>query len=93
MPQSAWGASRISARRGEVCGGLSDADGWDECQPVYLDFPGREEPTAGIREWDKLAPAPRAYLRALEELSDCRIVLRPLAPTVTTPSLLGDPVA
>ncbi|ODV16354.1 MAG: adenylosuccinate synthase, partial [Rhodanobacter sp. SCN 68-63] len=34
-----------------------DADGWAECKPVYLEFPGWEESTAGIREWDKLPPA------------------------------------
>src|SRR3546814_6255319 len=30
-----------------------DADGWDECKPVYLEFPGWEESTAGIRDWSK----------------------------------------
>ncbi len=45
-----------------------DAAGWDECEPVYLEFPGWNETTAGITEWDKLPPAARAYLRALEEL-------------------------
>ena len=28
-----------------------DADGWDECKPVYLEFPGWDQPTSGIREW------------------------------------------
>jgi adenylosuccinate synthase len=52
-----------------------DADGWDECKPVYLEFPGWEESTAGIRDWNKLPPAARAYLRAVEELSGCRLAL------------------
>src|SRR6476659_400207 len=42
-----------------------DAAGWDECRPVYLEFPGWSESTAGITEWDKLPAAARAYLRAL----------------------------
>jgi adenylosuccinate synthase len=45
-----------------------DADGWDECKPVYLEFPGWEESTAGIRDWNKLPPA-------VEELSGCRLAL------------------
>jgi adenylosuccinate synthase len=45
-----------------------DAAGWDECTPVYLEFPGWQESTHGITEWDKLPPAAGAYLRALGEL-------------------------
>ena len=45
--------------------------GWEECTPVYLEFPGWEENTHGITEWDKLPAAARAYLRALEELAGC----------------------
>lgn len=52
-----------------------DADGWDECKPVYLEFPGWDEPTSGIREWNKLPAAARAYLRAVEELSGCHLAL------------------
>ncbi|KAF1009438.1 MAG: Adenylosuccinate synthetase [Luteibacter sp.] len=52
-----------------------DADGWDECKPVYLEFPGWEESTAGIRDWNKLPLAARAYLRAVEELSGCKLAL------------------
>jgi adenylosuccinate synthase len=52
-----------------------DADGWAECKPVYLDFPGWEESTAGIRDWNKLPAAARAYLRAVEELSGCRLAM------------------
>ncbi|MDF3981807.1 adenylosuccinate synthase [Luteibacter sp. PPL201] len=52
-----------------------DADGWAECKPVYLEFPGWDESTAGIRDWNKLPPAARAYLRAVEELSGCKLAL------------------
>ena len=52
-----------------------DAAGWDECKPVYLEFPGWEEPTSGIREFSKLPPAARAYLRSVEELAECSIAL------------------
>jgi len=52
-----------------------DAAGWDECKPVYLEFPGWEEPTSGIREFGKLPPAARAYLRSVEELAECHLAL------------------
>ncbi|MEW5313439.1 MAG: hypothetical protein WDW38_005008 [Sanguina aurantia] len=34
-----------------------DADGWAACKPVYLEFPGWQESTAGIRDWNQLPPA------------------------------------
>ncbi len=37
-----------------------DAGGWDECTPVYLEFPGWDENTHGITEWDQPPPAARA---------------------------------
>ena len=52
-----------------------DADGWSECKPVYLEFPGWQESTAGIRDWNHLPAAARTYLRALEELSGCRLAM------------------
>jgi adenylosuccinate synthase len=52
-----------------------DAAGWDECKPVYLEFPGWEESTCGVREFSKLPPAARAYLRAVEELAETHIAL------------------
>ena len=52
-----------------------DAAGWDECKPVYLEFPGWEESTCGIREFSRLPPAARAYLRAVEELAGTHIAL------------------
>lgn len=70
-----------------------DADGWDECKPVYLEFPGWEESTAGIREWDKLPPAARAYLRALEELSGCRVALVATGADRDDTIMLDDPFA
>jgi adenylosuccinate synthase len=42
-----------------------DADGWDECKPVYLEFPGLQESTGGVRDGNQLPSAIRAYLRAI----------------------------
>ncbi len=52
-----------------------DAAGWAECKPVYLEFPGWQESTCGIREFSQLPPAARAYLRAVEELAETHIAL------------------
>jgi len=70
-----------------------DADGWDECKPVYLEFPGWQESTAGIRDWNKLPPAARAYLRAVEELSGCRLALVATGADREDTIVLDDPFA
>ncbi|HJW47134.1 MAG TPA: adenylosuccinate synthase [Lysobacter sp.] len=70
-----------------------DAAGWDECKPVYLEFPGWEENTAGITEWEKLPPAARAYLRALEELSGCQLAIVSTGPDRDANIVLRDPWA
>ena len=70
-----------------------DAKGWDECTPVYLEFPGWQESTAGITEWDKLPPAARAYLRALEELAGCPLAIVSTGPDRDHTIVLQDPFA
>jgi len=70
-----------------------DAQGWDECEPVYLEFPGWTENTHGITEWEKLPPAARAYLRALEELSGCPLAIVSTGPDRDHTMVLQDPFA
>ena len=70
-----------------------DAAGWEECEPVYLEFPGWNESTAGITEWDKLPPAARAYLRALEELVECPLAMVSTGPDRDANIILQDPFA
>jgi adenylosuccinate synthase len=70
-----------------------DAQGWDECEPVYLEFPGWTESTAGVTEWEKLPPAARAYLRALEELSGCPLAIVSTGPGRESTIVLRDPFA
>jgi adenylosuccinate synthase len=70
-----------------------DAAGWAECKPVYLDFPGWEEPTSGIREFNKLPPAARAYLRSVEELAETHIALVATGADRDDTNLLRDPFA
>ena len=70
-----------------------DADGWDECKPVYLEVPGWEEPTSGVREWNRLPAAARAYLRAVEELSGCHLALVATGADRDDTIVLSDPFA
>jgi adenylosuccinate synthase len=70
-----------------------DAQGWNECEPVYLEFPGWNESTAGVTEWDKLPAAARAYLRALEELSGCPLAIVSTGPDRDATIVLRDPFA
>jgi len=70
-----------------------DAAGWDEITPVYLEFPGWEESTHGITEWERLPPAARAYLRALEELAGCPLAIVSTGPDRDQTVILQDPFA
>ncbi|MBH1594140.1 adenylosuccinate synthetase [Stenotrophomonas maltophilia] len=70
-----------------------DAQGWEECTPVYLEFPGWSENTHGITQWDDLPPAARAYLRALEELAGCPISIVSTGPDRDHTMVLQDPFA
>jgi adenylosuccinate synthase len=70
-----------------------DAAGWAECKPVYLDFPGWEEPTSGIREFSKLPAAARAYLRSVEELAETHIALVATGADRDDTIVLRDPFA
>jgi len=68
-----------------------DAQGWEECPPVYLEFPGWSENTHGITNWDDLPPAARAYLRLLEELAGCSISIVSTGPDRDHTMVLQDP--
>jgi len=68
-----------------------DAQGWEECTPVYLEFPGWSENTHGITHWDDLPPAARAYLRSLEELAGCPISIVSTGPDRDHTMVLQDP--
>lgn len=70
-----------------------DAEGWNECKPVYLEFPGWDEPTSGVRKFSKLPAAARAYLRALEELADCPLALVATGADRDDTIILRDPFA
>ena len=51
----------------------SGADALEKCEPVYEDMPGWKESTVGIRDYNKLPAAARAYLKRLEEVTGTRV--------------------
>ncbi len=46
----------------------NDIEAFQECQPIYADFPGWKTPTDKIRDWKKLPANCRSYLKAIAEL-------------------------
>ncbi|HET6602912.1 MAG TPA: adenylosuccinate synthase [Xanthomonadaceae bacterium] len=70
-----------------------DAAGWDECEPVYLEFPGWQESTHGVTGFARLPPAARAYLRSLEELVGCPLAMISTGPERDANIILRDPFA
>jgi len=44
------------------------ADELAQCEPVYEELPGWQESTVGVRQYDKLPKAARAYLDRVEQL-------------------------
>jgi len=68
-----------------------DAAGWEECQPVYLEFPGWSDSTRGIRQFTQLPAAARAYLRSLEELVGCPLAMVSTGPDREENIVLKDP--
>ena len=69
------GMDRIELCTGYRCGGQvlndfpSDLQRLAECEPVYESLPGWDEPTRGVREFERLPSRARDYIRALEAAS------------------------
>jgi adenylosuccinate synthase len=51
------------------------ADAVEACRPIYEDWPGWSTSTAGLREWDALPEAARAYLSRLSEVTGAPIAM------------------
>jgi adenylosuccinate synthase len=44
------------------------ADAYEQCIPKYIDMPGWSESTVGIKEYDGLPAAAKAYIKKIEEV-------------------------
>lgn len=51
------------------------ADAFAACEPVYIDMPGWEGTTFGIKNYDELPANAKAYLKKIEELVGTKIVI------------------
>ncbi len=49
------------------------AEGFEDCEPIYVEMPGWEGSTAGLTRLDELPENARAYLRKIEELVEVPI--------------------
>jgi len=58
----------------------ADAAVLAECEPIYAEFPGWLTPTNHIRDWRRLPPKCRAYLKALADLSQSRLSMVSVGP-------------
>jgi adenylosuccinate synthase len=49
------------------------ADGFEQCEPVFIELPGWQESTVGAQSMDDLPANARAYLRKVEELCEAPV--------------------
>ena len=49
------------------------AEAFATCEPIYEEVPGWKDSTVGVREYDKLPPNAKAYLKRIEEVVGCPI--------------------
>lgn len=66
---------------------------FEKCQPVYEELPGWKSDITGARSFDELPEAARSYVRRLEELSGCPIVLVSIGPRRDQTIILRNPFA
>lgn len=71
---------------GYRCGSISmdhvpnDIEAFSKCEPIYVEFPGWQTPTHQAREWKKLPPKARSYVKAIAELTGARLSLVSVGP-------------
>jgi len=59
----------------------NDIQAFQQCQPIYAEFPGWSRPTHKIRDWKKLPANCRAYLKAIAELTDAKLAIVSVGPS------------
>ena len=52
----------------------------ERCQPVYEELPGWQTPLRNIRRFEDLPPRARAYIKKIEEITSCPVVLVSVGP-------------
>ena len=63
------------------------------CEPIYEEMPGWRDSTFGVRRYEDLPAAARAYLRRIEELADAPIDIISTGPDRADTIVLRNPFA
>jgi adenylosuccinate synthase len=71
----------------------ANLDVFGKCRPVYEEMPGWQEDISGARTFAELPEKARNYVRRLEELSGCPIVLVSVGPRRDQTIMLKNPFA
>ena len=58
----------------------NDIESFQQCTPVYAEFPGWKTETHKIRDWKKLPANCRSYLKAIAELSAAKLSIVSVGP-------------
>ena len=66
---------------------------FEKCQPVYEELPGWKTDITGAKSFEELPVNARAYVRRLEELAGCQIVLVSVGPRRDQTIILRNPFA
>ncbi|MFA7059360.1 MAG: adenylosuccinate synthase [Pedobacter sp.] len=66
---------------------------FEKCQPIYEELPGWKTDITGARSFEELPVNARAYVRRLEELAGCQIVLVSVGPRRDQTIILRNPFA
>ena len=59
----------------------NDIETLTKCAPIYAEFPGWRTETHKIRAWKKLPARARAYLKAIAELTEAKLVIASVGPS------------
>jgi adenylosuccinate synthase len=70
-----------------------DLEDLERCEPVYETLPGWTEPLKGVRTWEALPAAARAYLKRLEQLTGVPVMAVSVGPDREETILLRNPFA
>ena len=66
---------------------------FENCQPVYEELPGWRDDITGAKSFDELPENARSYVRRLEELAGCPIVMVSVGPRRDQTIILRNPFA
>jgi len=66
---------------------------FEKCQPVYEELPGWSQDITGASSFEELPPNAQSYVRRLEELAGCQIVMVSVGPRRDQSIVLRNPFA